>query len=46
MDDVDLDGLASDLGFVLKAEQKETVESRFSEEKMFLVCSLRALVKA
>ena len=26
MNDVDLDGLASDLGFVLKAEQKEAVE--------------------
>ena len=27
MNDVDLDGLASDLGFVLKAEQKEDVET-------------------
>ena len=27
MNDVDLDGLASDLGFVLKVEQKEDVES-------------------
>ena len=27
MEDVDLDALASDLGFVLKSEQKEDVES-------------------
>ena len=27
MDNVDLDALASDLGFVLKAEQKEDVET-------------------
>ena len=29
MDDVDLDALASDLGFVLETEQKEAVESLF-----------------
>ena len=43
--DVDLDGLASDLGFVLKVEQKEDVESLL-RGKDDLVCCLRALEKA
>ena len=45
MNDVDLDGLASDLGFVLKVEQKEAVESLL-RVKDVLVCCLRALEKA
>ena len=35
MNDVDLDGLASDLGFVLKAEQKEAVESLLRGKDVF-----------
>ena len=47
MNDVDLDGLASDLGFVLKVEQKEDVESLLRGKlRMFLVCCLRAVEKA
>ena len=45
MNNVDLDGLASNLGFVLKAEQKEAVESLL-RGKDVLVCCLRALEKA
>ena len=35
MDNVDLDALASDLGFVLKAEQKEAVESLLRGKDVF-----------
>ena len=35
MNDVDLDGLASDLGFVLKVEQKEDVESLLRGKDVF-----------
>ena len=35
MNDVDLDGLASDLGFVLKAEQMEAVESLLRGKDVF-----------
>ena len=35
MNDVDLDGLASDLGFVLKAEQKEAVEKLLRGKDVF-----------
>ena len=35
MNDVDLDGLASDLGFVLKEEQKEAVESLLRGKDVF-----------
>ena len=35
MNDVDLDGLASDLGFALKAEQKEAVESLLRGKDVF-----------
>ena len=44
MDDVDLDALASDLGFVLKSEQKEAVESLLKGRDVFGV--LRVLEKA
>ena len=45
MGDVDLDALASNLGFVLKSEQKEAVESLLKRRDV-LVCCLRALEKA
>ena len=35
MNDVDLDGLASDLGVVLKVEQKEDVESLLRGKDVF-----------
>ena len=35
MHDVDLHGLASDVGFVLKAEQKEAVESLLRGKDVF-----------
>ena len=35
MNDVDLDGLASDLGLVLKAEQKEDVETLLRGKDVF-----------
>ena len=35
MNDVDLDGLTSDLGFVLKAEQKGAVESLLRGKYVF-----------
>ena len=35
MNDVDLDGLASDLGFVLKVKQKEAVESLLRGKDVF-----------
>ena len=35
MNDVDLDGLASDLGFVLKVEQKEDVETLLRGKDVF-----------
>ena len=35
MGDVDLDALASDLGFVLKSEQKEAVESLLKGRDVF-----------
>ena len=35
MGDVDLDALASDLGFVLKSEQKEVVESLLKGRDVF-----------
>ena len=35
MDDVDLDALASNLGFVLKSEQKEAVESLLKLRDVF-----------
>ena len=35
MNDDDLDGLANDLGFVLKAEQKEAVESLLRGKDVF-----------
>ena len=35
MDYVDLDALASDLGFVLKAEQKKAVESLLRGKDVF-----------
>ena len=35
MNDVDLDGLARDLGFVLKVEQKEAVESLLRGKDVF-----------
>ena len=35
MNDVDLDGLASDLGFVLQVEQKEAVESLLRGKDVF-----------
>ena len=35
MGDVDLDALASDLGFVLKSEQKEAVESLLKKSLKF-----------
>ena len=37
MNDVDLDGLESDLRFVLKAEQKEAVESLLKGKDVFSV---------
>ena len=43
--DVDLDELASDLGFVLKAEQKEAVESLLRGKDVLVFC-LWALEKA
>ena len=45
MNDVDLDGLASDLGFVLKVEQKEDVESLLRGKDVFGVLPT-GLVKA
>ena len=39
MNDVDLDGLASDLRFVLKAEQKEAVEKLLRGKDVFGVLS-------
>ena len=55
MNDVDLDGLASDLGFVLKVEQKEDVEMLLRGKYVFgvlpkgfgksLIFQLFALVK-
>ena len=35
MNDVDFDGLASDLGFVLKVKQKEDVESLLRGKDVF-----------
>ena len=35
MNDVDLDGLAGDLGFVLKVEQKEAVASHLRGKDVF-----------
>ena len=37
MNDVDLDGLASDLGFVVNVEQKEDVESLLRGKDVFSV---------
>ena len=37
MGDVDLDALASDLGFVLKSEQKKAVESLLNGRDIFCV---------
>ena len=37
MNDVDLDGLASDIGLVLKAEQKEDVETLLRGKDVFAV---------
>ena len=45
MGNVDLDALASDLGFALKSEQKEAVESLFNGRHVLVYC-LRALEKA
>ena len=45
MNDVDLDGLASDLGFVLKVEQKEAVESHLRGKDVFGVLPTDGLWK-
>ena len=46
MNDVDLDGLASDLGFVLQVEQKEAVESLLRGKDVFgvLPTGFRSLI--
>jgi len=37
MDDIDLDALASNLGFVLKLEQKEAVELLLKRKQIFQI---------